>query len=97
MAVHYLVQGTPALQAKLMFKKIFLIDCPGVVTPAKDESEDNIVLKGVVRVENLDDPAMYIPALLERCKKVSICFVTVIHVARNTSKRLTESWIGKVL
>jgi len=51
-----------------LFKKIFLIDCPGVVTPAKDETEDNIVLKGVVRVENLEDPTMYIPALLARVK-----------------------------
>jgi hypothetical protein len=43
-----------------------------VVTPAKDETEDNIVLKGVVRVENLEDPTLYLPALLERVKKV--CF-----------------------
>ena len=52
------------------FQRIFLIDCPGVVTPAKDETEDNIVLKGVVRVENLEDPTLYIPALLDRVKKV---------------------------
>lgn len=59
-----------------LYQKIFLIDCPGVVTPAKDETEDNIVLKGVVRVENLEDPTLYVPALLERVKKVipELCF-----------------------
>jgi nuclear GTP-binding protein len=63
---------TKVWQYITLFKKIFLIDCPGVVTPAKDESEDNIVLKGVIRVENLEDPTMYIPALLERVKKEHI-------------------------
>jgi len=59
---------TKVWQYITLFKKIFLIDCPGVVTPAKDESEDNIVLKGVVRVENLEDPTLYVPALLDRVK-----------------------------
>jgi len=59
---------TKVWQYITLFKKIFLIDCPGVVTPAKDESEDNIVLKGVIRVENLLDPTVHIPALLERVK-----------------------------
>jgi len=60
---------TKVWQYITLFKKIFLIDCPGVVTPAKDETEDNIVLKGVVRVENLLDPTVHIPALIERVKK----------------------------
>jgi nuclear GTP-binding protein len=60
---------TKVWQYITLFKKIFLIDCPGVVTPSKDETEDNVVLKGVLRVENLVDPTLYIPALLDRCKK----------------------------
>jgi len=40
-----------------------------VVTPALNESEEDIVLKGVLRVENLDDPAQYISALFKRTKK----------------------------
>lgn len=48
-------------------KRIFLIDCPGIVYPA-DDSETDIVLKGVVRVENVPQPEQYIPALLERVK-----------------------------
>jgi len=63
---------TKVWQYITLFKKIFLIDCPGIVTPAREESEDNIVLKGVVRVENLLDPTVHIPALLERCKKEHI-------------------------
>ena len=35
-----------------MTRKISLIDCPGVVPP-ENHSEAEIVLRGVVRVENL--------------------------------------------
>eukprot|EP01125_Pyxidicula_operculata_P021896 TRINITY_DN8737_c0_g1_i1.p1 TRINITY_DN8737_c0_g1~~TRINITY_DN8737_c0_g1_i1.p1 ORF type:complete len:562 (-),score=170.88 TRINITY_DN8737_c0_g1_i1:18-1703(-) len=59
---------TKVWQYITLFKKIFLIDCPGIVTPAPEESEIEIVLKGVIRVENLDDPSIYIPAILERAK-----------------------------
>lgn len=49
-------------------KKIFLIDCPGVVYPTGD-TEDDLVLKGVVRVENLPEPVDHIPTVLSRVKK----------------------------
>jgi nuclear GTP-binding protein len=48
-------------------KRIFLIDCPGIVYPA-DDSETEIVLKGVVRVENVPQPEQYIDELLNRVK-----------------------------
>jgi nuclear GTP-binding protein len=48
-------------------KRIFLIDCPGIVYPA-DDSETDIVLKGVVRVENVPQPEQYIDELLKRVK-----------------------------
>ena len=49
-------------------KKIYLIDCPGVVyNPA--ESDDEKVLKGVVRVELVENPGDYIPAVLAKVKK----------------------------
>lgn len=50
-----------------LFKKIFLVDCPGVVYPTAD-TESEIVLKGVVRVENLAEPVEHIPALMERVR-----------------------------
>ncbi|KAE9585206.1 putative nucleolar GTP-binding protein [Lupinus albus] len=49
-------------------KRIFLIDCPGVVYHNKD-TETDVVLKGVVRVTNLHDAADHIGEVLKRVKK----------------------------
>ncbi|KAH3745619.1 Nucleolar GTP-binding protein 2 [Pelomyxa schiedti] len=58
---------TKVWQYITLMKRIFLIDCPGVIYPSQD-SESDIVLKGVVRVENLEDPTEHIKALLARVK-----------------------------
>lgn len=50
-------------------KRIYLIDCPGVVPPNQGDSEEDILLRGVVRVENVQNPAQYVAAALRRCKK----------------------------
>lgn len=47
-------------------KRIYLIDCPGVVPPSGATSEQDILLRGVVRVENVENPAQYIAAILHR-------------------------------
>lgn len=47
-------------------KRIYLIDCPGVVPPSQSDSEEDILLRGVVRVENVEHPAQYIEAVLRR-------------------------------
>ena len=78
-----------------LFKRIFLIDSPGVVygnmelpaQPAPSSSasaptdassasslaaldyETSSVLKGVVRVDNLEEPAQYVPGVLARIKR----------------------------
>ena len=78
-----------------LFKRIFLIDSPGVVygnmelpaqaaapssaPPPTDASsasslaaldnETTSVLKGVVRVDNLEEPAQYVPGVLARVKR----------------------------
>lgn len=49
-------------------KRIYLIDCPGVVYPSAKDSETDIVLRGVVRVENLSAPEDHITALLLKVK-----------------------------
>jgi nuclear GTP-binding protein len=49
-------------------KRIYLIDCPGVVYSLAEPDEDK-VLKGVVRVELVEDPTYYIPFLLARVKR----------------------------
>lgn len=58
---------TKVWQYITLFKRIFLIDCPGVVYPT-GESEAETVLKGVVRVENLKHPEDYIYPVLDRVK-----------------------------
>lgn len=50
-------------------KRIYLIDCPGVVIPDRRVDETNIVLKGVVQVEKLSDPTHHINEVLRRVKK----------------------------
>ncbi|EDV23379.1 uncharacterized protein TRIADDRAFT_27600 [Trichoplax adhaerens] len=58
---------TKVWQYITLMKRIFLIDCPGVVYPA-DDSETDIILKGVVRVEKVKEPSQYIQAVLDRVK-----------------------------
>ncbi|KNE55475.1 hypothetical protein AMAG_01366 [Allomyces macrogynus ATCC 38327] len=52
-----------------LMRKIYLIDCPGIVYPAED-TESDIVLKGVVRIENLKHPEDHVVDLIERVKPV---------------------------
>ena len=59
-------------------KRIYLIDCPGVVFPHGD-SETDIVLKGVVRVENVPSPEDHIEEVLKRIKKEHIQRTYQIH------------------
>eukprot|EP00197_Chlamydomonas_leiostraca_P015563 CAMPEP_0202868082 /NCGR_PEP_ID=MMETSP1391-20130828/10164_1 /ASSEMBLY_ACC=CAM_ASM_000867 /TAXON_ID=1034604 /ORGANISM="Chlamydomonas leiostraca, Strain SAG 11-49" /LENGTH=726 /DNA_ID=CAMNT_0049548195 /DNA_START=12 /DNA_END=2192 /DNA_ORIENTATION=+ len=51
-----------------LMKRVFLIDCPGVVYNKTSDSESDIVLKGVIRVENLEDATEHIPMVLQRVK-----------------------------
>lgn len=51
-----------------LMKRIFLIDCPGVVYNKTTDSETETVLKGVVRVENLEDATVHIPMVMDRVK-----------------------------
>lgn len=58
---------TKVWQYITLMRRIFLIDCPGVVYPSED-SETDIVLKGVVQVEKIKAPQDHIGAVLERAK-----------------------------
>lgn len=60
---------TKVWQYVTLMKRIYLIDCPGIVPVSAHDSETGTVLKGVVRVENLETPAEHIPALLARVKE----------------------------
>ncbi|XP_008059844.1 nucleolar GTP-binding protein 2 isoform X1 [Carlito syrichta] len=58
---------TKVWQYITLMRRIFLIDCPGVVYPSED-SETDIVLKGVVQVEKIKSPEDHVGAVLERAK-----------------------------
>jgi nuclear GTP-binding protein len=59
---------TKVWQYITLMKRIYLIDCPGVVPPSQSDSEEDILLRGVVRVENVEHPAQYIDAVLRRAQ-----------------------------
>ncbi|GKY96918.1 hypothetical protein MPSEU_000650700 [Mayamaea pseudoterrestris] len=55
-----------------LFKRISLIDCPGVVVDTAGDTETDSVLKGVVRAERLENPEDYIDAIVEQVKREHI-------------------------
>jgi nuclear GTP-binding protein len=57
---------TKVWQYITLMKRIYLIDCPGVVPPGQADTEEDILLRGVVRVENVEHPAQYVEAVLRR-------------------------------
>uniref|UniRef100_A0A6V7LAN1 Nucleolar GTP-binding protein 2 n=1 Tax=Bracon brevicornis TaxID=1563983 RepID=A0A6V7LAN1_9HYME len=58
---------TKVWQYITLMKRIFLIDCPGIVYPSA-ETDTEKVLKGVVRVELIQNPEDYVEAVLQRVK-----------------------------
>ncbi|KAK9882500.1 hypothetical protein WA026_021847 [Henosepilachna vigintioctopunctata] len=59
---------TKVWQYITLMKRIYLIDCPGVVYPSA-ETDSEKVLKGVVRIELINNPEDYIEEVLNRVKK----------------------------
>ncbi|BGP47357.1 GTPase required for pre-60S ribosomal subunit nuclear export and maturation [Rhodotorula kratochvilovae] len=60
---------TKVWQYITLMRRIYLIDCPGIVPPSARDTESQKVLKGIVRVEHLSDPASHIDFLLQRVRK----------------------------
>lgn len=60
---------TKVWQYVSLMKRIYLIDCPGVVPPSSADTPTDLVLRGVVRVEKVEHPEQYIPAVLCRVKR----------------------------
>lgn len=58
---------TKVWQYITLMKSIYLVDCPGTVQPSGN-SEEDAVLKGVVRIEQLRQADDYVHTLLERVK-----------------------------
>uniref|UniRef100_F6VVR6 Nucleolar GTP-binding protein 2 n=1 Tax=Ciona intestinalis TaxID=7719 RepID=F6VVR6_CIOIN len=59
---------TKVWQYITLMKRIFLVDCPGIVHPTGD-TETEIILKGVVRVEYVSDADQHIGEILRRVKR----------------------------
>jgi len=59
---------TKVWQYVLLFSKIYMIDCPGVVYPSQDVSDEELVLRGVQRSELIDQPEYYIQAILDKIR-----------------------------
>lgn len=49
-------------------KRIYLIDAPGIVPPDRAATPEDILLRGAIRTEKVENPAQYIPAALARVK-----------------------------
>lgn len=60
---------TKVWQYVTLMKRIYLIDCPGIVPQNHHDAPTELLLRGVVRVENVEHPEQYIPAVLGRVKK----------------------------
>eukprot|EP00943_MAST-04B_sp_MAST-4B-sp1_P001748 g1748.t1 len=61
-----------------LMKRVFLIDCPGVVPPTNEE-ESTLVLRGVTRSERLPHAANYVPPILAQVKREYIVRTYGIH------------------
>lgn len=59
---------TKVWQYITLMRRIYLIDCPGIVPPSARDSESQKVLKGIVRVEHLSSPEEHVPFLLGRVR-----------------------------
>ena len=59
-------------------KRIYLIDCPGIVYDT-NESQVDKVLKSVVRAEKIPDPDSYIQAILDRVQKKHLTDMFGVH------------------
>ncbi|KAG7895427.1 hypothetical protein KL925_000137 [Ogataea polymorpha] len=60
---------TKVWQYITLMKRIFLIDCPGIVPPSTKDTEADILFRGVVRVEHVSNPEQFIPDLLAKCER----------------------------
>ncbi|KAG8232428.1 hypothetical protein J437_LFUL012859 [Ladona fulva] len=63
---------TKVWQYVTLMRRIYLIDCPGVVPPSPDETDTDKVLRGVVRVELVPDPEDHIPTALSRLNSLHL-------------------------
>ena len=90
---------TKVWQYITLMKRIHMIDCPGVVWERTRDSDVDSVLKGVVRVERLDDATDYITSVLRRVKRKYVQKAYRIQDWSDTEDFLTQLSVqyGKLL
>lgn len=60
---------TKIWQYVTLMRRVFLVDCPGVVYHHTEDNEGDSVLKGVVRVESLTEPQEFAHLVISRVKR----------------------------
>ncbi|KAF8603363.1 NGP1NT-domain-containing protein [Ceratobasidium sp. AG-I] len=85
---------TKVWQYITLMRRIYLIDCPGIVPVSAKDSQTDTVLKGVVRVENLPTPSEHIPALMDRVRTVYLERTYDVHLADISSPAPEEGQEG---
>lgn len=73
-----------------LMKRVFLIDCPGVVPPS-NEDETTLVLRGVTRSERLPRPELFISPILDQVKREFIVRTYGVHGWENA-----EDFLGQI-
>lgn len=71
-------------------KHIYLVDCPGVVTPSKTDKDTDIILRCVARVENIMDPENYIQPLIDKIGKSAFSLAYDLYNWENALELLEE-------
>ena len=75
-------------------RRIYLIDCPGIVPTSANDSQTSTVLKGVVRVEALPTPSDHVPALMDRVKPIYLSRTYGVPLPNKDNP--TEAWKPEV-
>jgi nuclear GTP-binding protein len=75
---------TKVWQYVTLMKRIYLIDCPGIVPPSQADSDESLLLRGSIRVENVEYPAQYIEAVLKRVQTKHLQRTYELNIDENT-------------
>ncbi|KAJ1679394.1 GTPase required for pre-60S ribosomal subunit nuclear export and maturation, partial [Spiromyces aspiralis] len=81
---------TKVWQYITLMRRIYLIDCPGIVQSSVTDTDEDIVLRGSIRVENLHNPEDYIDAVLSRVRSQYIQRTYNIDHWQDAEEFLTE-------
>lgn len=75
---------TKVWQYVTLMKRIYLIDCPGIVPPNMQDTDEDLLLRGSIRVENVEYPAQYIPGVMKRVQTKHLQRTYELNIDENT-------------